>query len=661
MPRGRNLSKNLIWILMIVLLSSFAYAHSYVPLNYYRLDDSGLDSGTNGSSVTGTIRGYVPAIVDNGADLEVGNSDYLENASFDSSNNVNIKTIDFWHHPESEVSYQRMFSLIKVNMDDGFLISADDTGVYSVYKRKAGATVFNYKTTKGFDIGVPTHVVVTANSSGTYVIFNGTIVEYINAATSLFDDGDANVMSIGRRGDGNSYYDGVIDNVAMLSNSYSMEDALWSYNDGNGRDFLPDTTPPVVHSVVVDSTADNVTHNFTANVTDDGTVDTVLIELESPSNVKTNYTMNLVTGDLYNYSFETDEDGTWTYTVFANDTEGNSNDGLDVGGIGNFTGAAGNIPIEITEVYLTSPDPDVKLYSPKVTGNTTDTTPTFSLVTDVALATCHYGTDNVTWTECATTGAIDHICTQGVALDYGLNTEYFMCNNTKTGLDYQDVNFTVFDIPSINLTYPDNDVSVFEIESPFTFNFTVFDDTVGSVLTCDLYVDEVSVESNNTIVNNDKVTFITALSEGYHNWTINCSNDYISNGSERRYLNVTIVTVSSELCANISSLEFLPNLTYFNMSTNTITQYDILPTNNSGCGWTYKLNYTYSGGTNLYAKLNETDSKFIVSINQTNLTDSYQIVYTGTIPDTNYYLNVTGSYVNANQSWDDWKIDWTVI
>ena len=97
------------------------------------------------------------------------------------------------------------------------------------------------------------------------------------------------------------------------------------------------------------------------------------------------------------------------------------------------------------------------------------------------------------------------------------------------------------------------------------------------------------------------------------------------------------------------------------MSTNTITQYDILPTNNSGCGWTYKLNYTYSGGTNLYAKLNETDSKFIVSINQTNLTDSYQIVYTGTIPDTNYYLNVTGSYVNANQSWDDWKIDWTVI
>jgi len=68
---------------------------------------------------------------------------------------------------------------------------------------------------------------------------------------------------------------------------------------------------------------ENVT--ITANITDiNGTsdIDTVLVGITPPNEQQTNHTMNYASGDLWKYNFTDFTNGTYTYTVYANDSTG---------------------------------------------------------------------------------------------------------------------------------------------------------------------------------------------------------------------------------------------------------------------------------------------------------------------------------------------------
>jgi len=110
--------------------------------------------------------------------------------------------------------------------------------------------------------------------------------------------------------------------------------------------------------------------------------------------------------------------------------------------------------VNITNIWLTSPEPDQKLYYPPVSGNTSDSTPTFNLSTNTNV-NCSLSNNNATWTNCTTTGTTGHICTYPTELTSGTPGIYFVCNTTNTTF-YRNVSIYLDALAPYFITIPNN-------------------------------------------------------------------------------------------------------------------------------------------------------------------------------------------------------------
>jgi hypothetical protein len=221
----------------------------------------------------------------------------------------------------------------------------------------------------------------------------------------------------------------------------------------------------------------------------------------------------------------------------------------------------------ITEIWLTSSDPDQKLYSPYKRGNTTDTTPTFNISTSLS-AVCAFGTDNLTWTTCGTTGGTGHFCTQPTILPRGKNIMYFNCaNQSYVNITYDilgeammwqyvqvlnfnntDINYsltvTVYNNGTTNLT----DIAV-GVDSKFGAGYNISNISVGAMNTTILYnwskrpastdswfnISAANI-SGGAIANSNAITMIlpvdpptkagadTCTTPGAGDWNLNCAD-----------------------------------------------------------------------------------------------------------------------------------------
>jgi len=114
----------------------------------------------------------------------------------------------------------------------------------------------------------------------------------------------------------------------------------------------------------------------------------------------------------------------------------------------------------------------------------------------------------------------------------------------KTGYD-EAYNFTYFDVisdnvaPNITLTSPDNDTRT--KEQTVLFNYLV-NDTLSAISNCSLIIDGSINETDSSILEGITQYFDPInLSEGWHNWSVNCTDDYNNTGaSERRTILVDI-------------------------------------------------------------------------------------------------------------------------
>lgn len=106
-----------------------------------------------------------------------------------------------------------------------------------------------------------------------------------------------------------------------------------------------------------------------------------------------------------------------------------------------------------------------------------------------------------------------------------------------------------------------------------------------------------------------------------------------------------------QFCSGISILQFRPDMSNFNFTSLTLTQYNVTATNVSTAGCLYNATCTYDCPINVTAYVSSSSSTHNITCNNTVLTTSPQVVYTGV--NTSYFpFNCTMDYVNATGGYD---------
>lgn len=138
-----------------------------------------------------------------------------------------------------------------------------------------------------------------------------------------------------------------------------------------------DGTPPTISNEAVTPTSvvSSTDFNITANVTDDKTVQNVWAEIQMPNGTKTNYSMSLLSGNLYSYVYSSQSGGNFSFIVYAFDGSNYNvsatrqyfnvtsyisapkyyyarGDSVEITGIGYYAG--GNVTLDITDTSGTS-------------------------------------------------------------------------------------------------------------------------------------------------------------------------------------------------------------------------------------------------------------------------------------------------------------------
>ena len=180
-----------------------------------------------------------------------------------------------------------------------------------------------------------------------------------------------------------------------------------------------------------------------------------------------------------------------------------------------------------------------------------------------------------------------------------------------------------------------------------SFNITLFDNNFLKIRS--LYNTNASDSIN-----------MTNLTGGtyYLNATVNDSSGKI-NFTETRTITLLIIFTST-ICSEMSSIEILPDLNYYNMTSGILTQNGINATNQSLCGYAY--NFTAEGDGDLQARLNITlNASYLIRYNDTILNGSWITIYEGIIADLMYYINITGDYINATAESPPFEDEFRVI
>ena len=115
------------------------------------------------------------------------------------------------------------------------------------------------------------------------------------------------------------------------------------------------------------------------------------------------------------------------------------------------------------------------------------------------------------------------------------------------------------------------------------------------------------------------------------------------------------VFVAATQCANMSEIVYIPDIHYFNPNTNTLTQYNISPENESICQYTYLVQVNGTG--TVEAKTNLTGATYEWAVNGIVLNSSFQYVL---YPNSSGYINVSTvfNYIGANSGPPEWNITW---
>jgi len=315
--------KHIIFMVMILLMSTLAFSHDYTPLHIYEFEDGLTDTGKGSADLTnaqGTLT-YANGKIGKAGNFEESVGNQVVTSSF--TNFSKTSTIEYWYKAESCIGYQNILEIYDGNANYKLFYGHLD-GDWDWWMRNG-----NKYMTPAFDIGCNTsewiHVIVIYGVGGARVHINGDTTP-VTIDTDVLLPYDLHNLYLGTRSSGADGFDGLIDNFAFFEEQYTTADVTYSYNTGDGIDFTPPPRPEITSVLYISEY--NIFHNFTAIINSIGTdVDTVIMQIESPTSIYTNYTMSSINDTHYDFNeYETTEIGEYSYSMYVNASDGLSNE-----------------------------------------------------------------------------------------------------------------------------------------------------------------------------------------------------------------------------------------------------------------------------------------------------------------------------------------------
>ncbi len=373
----------------------------------------------------------------------------------------------------------------------------------------------------------------------------------------------------------------------------AINDSVGNLNNSETISFYVDTTYPQIN--FTGSSDSNNTWDLNGNAfinvtASDTNKDSVRLDWNGA-----NETFDNSEGNYYWENKTGLSTGTYTYSVWINDSAGNLNQ------------------TETRTIKIDNEDPTITIEDPKEQSYNTDTDLNINIIaSDTNLDSCWYNEDdgtNYTFT-----------CSQNTTFNSseGNHRISVYANDSSGRVNNNSVQFSVsLDPPSTSLDYPDDD-AWFD-SSTITFNYTPSDSTLDS---CEFYINSSGGwhlnKTETSPINQSENNFTITIEEGTFIWNVWC-NDSANNGEWANPLNNRTVNV---------------DITY------PLISFDTAPDDN-----------TNSTATNIYinvsvTELNEANITFRLhnsagSYNITTFADGTREINWTSLPDANYTYNVT--------------------
>ena len=207
---------------------------------YYRFNDDATDEGAEGLGYDLTEQGspsYTTGKVGNAIDLESTSSQYCNATGLTGSELTKIRTYDLWVKAESLPGNDNC--IFSTGAGSDFLWIYREQPNDHIFCRLVLSNVekFKLESSTAISPGTWLHIILVTGTNGAKLYINGnTTPEDTDASTDVL--GANTAIYIGQRGDGNWYWDGIVDNVGLFESEYTTAEVTESYNSGNGLDFL---------------------------------------------------------------------------------------------------------------------------------------------------------------------------------------------------------------------------------------------------------------------------------------------------------------------------------------------------------------------------------------------------------------------------------------
>ena len=182
---------------------------------------------------------------------------------------------------------------------------------------------------------------------------------------------------------------------------------------------------------------------------------------------------------------------------------------------GTITSVSLSAPVNNTNTSVTQPNFNFTAIS--------DINSTFSC--ELFVGGTGYGKNTSTYNNTLTT------IQANASISDGIYNWYVNCTDVN-GTTQSEVRTITIDTtaPAISLNSPANAYNSSSASVNFTFTST---DNLASAVSCELIIDGVVNQTNSSVLNNTATVFsVSGLSEGSHNWKVNCTDDANNEGSE---------------------------------------------------------------------------------------------------------------------------------
>lgn len=321
--------RNILFILFIILFSSFCFAVPDGGISYYQLSDMNDQWGSNDATNEGSTSSSDYPTFDisgsgapNSSEFD-GSNDYIDISNSFGIFDDEIFSVSFWFKADSNSQRQTIVGFegenkILMDIKGPAATGCPDSGEFCFWWKDTASSYENVDTTSAITTDVWHHVVAVADDDTAYIYFNG-VLNATSSITAMVSESENSAI-----GGSGGYFDGEIDEVKIFNRALSEEEAgnLYNYGDVGGEIGISWENP-----TPDDGSKDNTQVTLNASCPDGdvsiwfdnstGTYNKVVDEETSPAS----YTTSVTTEQTY-YYFGSCDNGvtnstirTWTYDI----------------------------------------------------------------------------------------------------------------------------------------------------------------------------------------------------------------------------------------------------------------------------------------------------------------------------------------------------------